>query len=91
MSNQPPAKVLNDPAFRWQWIKFQLHAQGKTIVSIAKNAGVSPQTIASCQYKPYPKAEEVIAKEIGFEVAQVFPERYHTDGRRKRFYKRNTH
>lgn len=82
--------LLHDSIARWNWIRFQLSLDGKTISSVARQHGVCSQTLSSCRNQPYPKMEKIIADQIGYSEQVIFPERFNNDGTRRGIYNRRT-
>lgn len=53
-----------------------LHKRGWSIASLAKHNKLHPSTLRSALDKPYPKAEQIIAKAIGVAPEVIWPERF---------------
>ena len=80
----PTKRILADPKKRARWVVYQLSIQGKSLASVARNAGVKRQQPSKALREPYPKAEAIIARELGMTPQQLFPERYDEFGLPKR-------
>ncbi|WP_312375741.1 helix-turn-helix domain-containing protein [Pseudomonas oryzihabitans] len=65
---------------RWEWIKFQLRVRGKTIADLAREIGLNERALRSAKQRAYPRVEREIAKALGLQPVQLWPERWHTDG-----------
>lgn len=65
---------------RWAWIRYQLTLRGITIVQVAKDTGVKPQTVARARHIPYPKMEKALSDALGLTPQELFPDRYDEDG-----------
>jgi len=63
---------------RWVWIKGQLELRGESFASMARELGVSRQAVRSVREAPYPKMEKAIAKKLGMQAKNLWPERYIT-------------
>jgi lambda repressor-like predicted transcriptional regulator len=69
-------KLLRDPDARWAWIKYQLQLQGRSLAQVAHEAGVTRQCIYHAGQMTYPRMEKIIARALGMEPKDLFPERY---------------
>jgi len=73
-------RLLNNPHKRREWIRFQLAIAGDTYASLGRRTGISAGAIYLALRKPYPKVEVMLAREMGLEPKDLFPERYTADG-----------
>ena len=69
-------KVPTDPKIRNAWIKYQLAIRDLTFSDIAREGGVTNQTIRRTLDARYPKWDRIIASKIGLTPAEIWPERY---------------
>lgn len=77
MSSVPdPASIPDDPVQRNEWIKFQLRLRGSSFSKIARDLGVTRQAVRNALTSRYPRMERIIAREIGLEPHNIWPERY---------------
>lgn len=84
-------RILKNPDKRREWIRYQLAMCGETYASLGRKTGIDRHCIYHALAKPYPKVEAMLAKEMGLEPKDLFPERYTADGlpnrgRLKRYY-----
>ena len=73
-------QLLRDPLKRRAWVIYQLQISGRSLASVARDAGVKRQCIYHGLVKPYPRMEKLIASALGFEPQALFPERYTAEG-----------
>jgi Ner family transcriptional regulator len=58
-----------------------LHKKGWSLQQLAKQNGYAGRSaLSKALSDPYPKAEAIIAKELGVEPQEIWPSRYNTDG-----------
>lgn len=69
---------------RWEWIKFQLRVRGKTIADLAREIDLNERALRSAKHRAYPRVEREIAKALGLEPGQLWPERWNSDGTPRR-------
>lgn len=73
-------QLLCDPVKRRAWVKYQFQLQGRSMAQVAAEAGVTRECLYSAFKKTYPRMEKVIADALGLEPAELWPERYDSDG-----------
>lgn len=73
-------KLLRDPQRRQAWVVFALKQNGKSIAAIARDNGVTRQTLYSALLRPYPRMEKILADALGATPQKLFPERYDSNG-----------
>lgn len=73
-------KLLADPADNYAkrraWVIYQLKLKGESLASVARKAGYNRHVPQLALRTTYPKVEVVIAKALGMEPKDLFPERY---------------
>jgi Ner family transcriptional regulator len=58
-------------------IRFAVHERGLTFKGIALKHGYrSVDAISQCLHRPYPKAQRILAVEIGEQPENIWPSRY---------------
>jgi Ner family transcriptional regulator len=57
-----------------------LHKRGVSLRQLAKKAGYRSACLGHALHLPWPKAERLIANEIGVKPHEVWPSRYRIDG-----------
>lgn len=62
-----------------------IRKQELTLKELSIANGLTPRACATAMHRPYEKPEKVIAKQLGLHPKEIWPSRYHADGRRKRF------
>lgn len=65
---------------RWEWIKFQLRVRGTSLADLAKTNELNERAIRNAKHRAYPRVERVIAKALGLQPEQLWPERWNADG-----------
>ncbi|SEE37506.1 Ner family transcriptional regulator [Pseudomonas costantinii] len=65
---------------RWEWIKFQLRVRGTNLAELARDQGLSDSAVRNAKKRPYPSVEREIAKALGLQPAQLWPERWNSNG-----------
>lgn len=75
-----PKTLLSDPKKRRAWVIYLVSIQGRSLAAIARDAGVTRQTIYRVFNTPNPPMEKLIADAIGLTPQQLFPERYKSEG-----------
>lgn len=75
-------EVPKEPAIRRAWVLFQLRIRGYSLATIAKELGVSRQTVRLALVEPRARVEPAIAAKLGLRVQDLFPERFDNTGRR---------
>ncbi|MBD9499979.1 helix-turn-helix domain-containing protein [Pseudomonas sp. PDM17] len=73
-------EVPLDPNLRWEWIKFQLRAKGTSLAKLARELDVSGPAVKNVKRTAYPRMERAIAKALGIEPRDLWPERWGSDG-----------
>jgi Ner family transcriptional regulator len=73
-------KILKDPRKRRGWIIYQLTLQGRSLASVARDAGVKRQTLYQVFHIRYPRMEKILADVLGLTPQLIFPERYDENG-----------
>lgn len=69
-------KVPTMPEERAAWIIYQLRLKKTSFTKIARQHGVTSQTVRRALYIKYPKWDREIASIIGYSPSDIFPERY---------------
>jgi Ner family transcriptional regulator len=69
-----------DPLLRWEWIKFQLRARGTSLAKLSRELGVSDTAVKNAKRTAYPRMERAIASALGLRPADLWPERWNTNG-----------
>ncbi|WP_241193616.1 helix-turn-helix domain-containing protein [Pseudomonas chlororaphis] len=69
-----------DPARRWEWIKYQLRTSGTSLAKLARELGVSGAAVKNVKRTAYPRMERAIAKALGLQPADIWPERWNLNG-----------
>lgn len=82
LDNKVPREVLQKPALRRAWIKYQLELRGYSLRSYAKALGVSHPVISKAFLSPNSHIEEQLAETLGMQVHVLFPERFDAAGNR---------
>lgn len=62
-----------------------IRKQELTLKELSIANGLTPKACATAMHRPYEKPEKIIANQLGVHPKQIWPSRYHEDGRRKRF------
>ncbi|WP_397458179.1 transcriptional regulator [Pseudomonas asplenii] len=75
-----PFDIPLDIESRWEWIKFQLRLRGTNLAELARDHGLNDRAIRNAKKRPYPSVERAIAKALGLEPVQIWPERWKEDG-----------
>ncbi|WP_348647968.1 helix-turn-helix domain-containing protein [Pseudomonas sp. PNP] len=76
----PPPEIPSDPELRWEWIKFQLRAKGTSLAKVARKMNVSISAVLNVKRLPYPRMERAIAKALGLEPNELWPDRWNANG-----------
>lgn len=58
------------------YISAALKVKGTNLSALAAENGYSRNGLRNALYRPYPKAEKIIAKAIGVEPEEIWPSRY---------------
>jgi len=58
------------------FLKFSLSTKGLTITDLAKTKGITGPSLCNAFYRPFPKAERIIADALNQQPWDVWPERY---------------
>lgn len=74
------AQMPSDPAQRWEWIKYQLRIHGCAPAELARRLNITDRAIRAVKHAAYPRIERAIAGVLGVEPAQLWPERWNSDG-----------
>ena len=69
-------KVPTTPEERNIWIMYQLRMNKSSFAKLARQYGVTAQTVRRAIYIKYPKWERRIADVIGLTPSEIWPERY---------------
>jgi Ner family transcriptional regulator len=83
-TNIAEQELPTTPAARRAWIKFQLELRGLTLGALARKKRISRKTVQKALHFPYPKSERLIARALGLQPQQIWPERYGADGKSNR-------
>lgn len=78
------AEMPLDPAPRWEWIKYQLRIHGCPPAELARQLDITDRAIRAVKSAPYPRIEREIAKKLGVEPFELWPERWNLDGSPRR-------
>lgn len=54
--------------------------RGTTITRVARELGMCDSYLNQATFKPYPKAEQILAKFLGMNPQDIWPSRYNADG-----------
>lgn len=76
----PPQTVPSDPVERRSWIKWQLDRRKVSLAKLSLSAGFARNAATLTLRLQWPEMEAIIAKQLGLEPKQLWPERYHEDG-----------
>lgn len=74
-------EIPRDPRLRWEWIKFQLRTRGTSLAKLSRELGVSDTAVKNAKRTAYPRMERAIAKALGLQPMEIWPERWSTDGK----------
>lgn len=74
--------IPTDPHQRRAWVLYQLKLRGMTFASIAEANGWSRTAVRQAMFLPSYPQEVAVAKALGLNPQQLFPERYDARGRR---------
>ena len=74
----------DDPAKRWEWIKYRLRIGGSSAAKLARQLGVTDRAIRATKNSPYPRIERAIASALGVMPVVLWPDRWNSDGTPKR-------
>jgi lambda repressor-like predicted transcriptional regulator len=80
-------KALSDPKTRRAAVKYHLDLMGLNMCDLAREyseGGVRRSTVYNAFDTGYPKMERFIAAKFGMTAREMFPERFNSDGSRKR-------
>lgn len=76
--------VPQDPAERRAWIRYQLARRGLTLAALSRKQGLHRNVAQAALARPYPRMERVIARVIGMQPHEIWPERYDAAGKPNR-------
>jgi len=76
----PDPEVLADTQRRASWVIYQLKLRGLNLAALARQYGQQRQYPGFALRKPWTLWEWRIAKALGREPQEIFPERYYPDG-----------
>ncbi|MEZ5571211.1 MAG: helix-turn-helix domain-containing protein [Halioglobus sp.] len=76
----PKPEVLGDDKRRNAWIIYQLKLRGLSLADLARKFGAPRFYPGQAIRKPWPKWENRIARALGREPQEIFPERYDENG-----------
>lgn len=65
---------------RREWLKYQLKTRGFSLAQLARDHGVTRQTMAAAIVSPNRRCEQIIANALGLTPESIWPERYHSKG-----------
>lgn len=69
--------IAKDPKLRRAWIKYQIRAvNGTSMAAIAAKHEMDRRNLYMAFVRPFPRAEKILADELGMTPQQLFPERY---------------
>lgn len=74
--------IPKEPAKRRAWVQMQLRWRGESFSSLARQHGVSREAVSQALLIPSYSLECAIAKALGLDARDLFPERYDASGRR---------
>lgn len=74
------ADIPTDPDRRWEWIKFQLRMENTSLAKIARDLNVTGSAVKNAKRLPYPSVERAISAALGLAPAQIWPERWDSNG-----------
>ena len=57
-------------------IIYHLNKRGLSLSELSRQHNLNSRTLNNALYRPYPKAERIIASAIGVEPAEIWPSRY---------------
>ena len=69
-----------NPTLRWEWIKYQLRAKGTSLAKLARELKVSDTAVKNAKRTAYPRMERAIAKALGLEPIDLWPDRWNLNG-----------
>ncbi|AFL75371.1 helix-turn-helix domain-containing protein [Thiocystis violascens] len=70
-----------NPAARWELIKAALRARGSSLSAVARDLGLTREAVHHVHRNRYPAVEAAIASVLEVSPADLWPDRYHADGR----------
>ena len=76
----PNPEILADTKLRASWIIYQLKLRGSSIAAVGRQYGAARNCPGNALRRPWPVWEYRIAKALGREPQDIFPERYRPDG-----------
>ncbi|ATA27133.1 transcriptional regulator [Brenneria goodwinii] len=53
-----------------------LKKRGTSLAQVSRSAGLNSRTLGNAFYRPYPKAEQLIAEALGVQPEEIWPSRY---------------
>jgi Ner family transcriptional regulator len=74
------AEIPLEPTLRWEWIKYQLRANGTSFAKLARALDVSDSAVKNARRTAYPRMERAIAKALGLKPIDLWPERWNANG-----------
>lgn len=66
----------NNPSDVWEWVKYRLALKGYTFGDLARIHGVKKPNFTRVKRWPLPKYEQLIAKYVGVNAWDLWPDRY---------------
>lgn len=69
-----------NPTQRWEWIKYQLRAKGTSLAMLARELNVSDTAVKNAKRTAYPRMERAIAKALGLDPIDLWPDRWNSNG-----------
>lgn len=72
-------EIPHDPAQRWEWIKWQLRRRDTSLADLARDQDVSRNAMNNVKRQAYPRMERAIAKALGLQPVEIWPERWNSD------------
>lgn len=76
----PKPEILANTKLRASWIVYQLKLRGTSVAGVGRKYGSNRNCPGNALRRPWPLWEYRIAKELGREPQEIFPERYRPDG-----------
>ena len=61
-----------------------IRKQELTLKELSIANGLTPRACSSAMHRPYEKPERVIANQLGVHPKEIWPSRYHENGKRRR-------
>jgi Ner family transcriptional regulator len=74
------AEIPLEATLRWEWIKYQLRANGTSLAKLARALEVSGSAVKNARRTAYPRMERAIAKALELKPIDIWPERWNANG-----------